>query len=89
LTNGHAFDASGRSPSAPPTFALRAATVAPGAVADTSAGKPASPRHRARARIVPAGESYTTASPSCPGMIRPRSSAIVVTAMTPCPHMVL
>ncbi len=47
------------------------------------------PLSLAFARIVPAGASYTIDVPSPPGISRPRSSAIVVTAMTPWPHIVL
>jgi len=56
--------------------------------------QPALSAYFARARMVPAGESYTIDTSDArpldePGTIRPRSSAIVVTAITPCPHMVL
>src|SRR5436190_1388948 len=39
--------------------------------------------------MTPAGVSYTIERPSPPGMSSPRSRAIVVTAMMPCPHMEL
>ena len=48
---------------------------------------PAPPAQRAVARIVPAGVSRTSVAPSPPGMISPRSRAIVVTAMMPWPDI--
>jgi hypothetical protein len=63
-------------------------------VTESTLGCPGAPTTRGRACTVPAGVSRTSAEPVASALksgpkIRPRSMAMVVTAITPWPHIVL